>query len=731
MLRSRPLPLSLTITLVALLTSLISAMLLGGCNSVNTPDVNPTPPAQPENTAAPAVPEALPTAGPTATPGPKTPADYLAELQDRTPLEPVMVPDQFTQKFRPQFHFSPIKGWIGDPDGTIHYKGKYHLFWWGHAESPDLVHWQQRPFPQVNLPGVDSGSGSVIIDERNASGFAIPGQNPPMLAFFTIFDAGDGHQAPGLAVSYDYTNFAYYDQNPLIVHEEKGFRDPHVFYYAPTDSYVMAIAIADRRQVGFYGSKDLKHWEHLSDFGPVGASSQVWECPDLFTMSVDGDSNHLKWVMLIGMGPNTEQYFIGDFDGTKFTLDPEAQAYLLKGTGLPGKVFADFEDGLPEGWTVEGSPVTVGAGDNLGTHHISGALGSGFLSTYTAGDANGHRGKSTVTSPAFTIEKRFINFLLASGTKSSETAVKLIVDGQAVLSASGDDSDIMRWVAWDVAKYVGKSAQIQVLDNRTASIGGFVNIDHILFSESPSLAGREHANWLDFGPDYYAVRSYNDYDNPDSKKVLMAWLGNWEYATVVPTGWGRGAQALPREIDLKTVDGGLRIYQDPIPAFEGLRQSPVQVEKRTVSGVLPLSEFKPARNTYEIDATFDISDPQAQFGFNVAVGGGYRISVGYDAGTSTLFLDRTNAENASFNGRFAKYQTAYLPAQEGKVRLHFYVDQSSIEVFANDGEVAMSALIFPEPGSLGIELFSQNGSVTLSSLTAWELDSTWGVPAKK
>ena len=110
--------------------------------------------------------------------------------------------------------------------------------------------------------------------------------------------------------------------------------------------------------------------------------------------------------------------------------------------------------------------------------------------------------------------------------------------------------------------------------------------------------------------------------------------------------------------------------------------------------------------------------------------GDHGVSVGYDANTATLFLDRTNSENARFSGRFAKYMTAPLAPQNGKVRLHIFVDQSSIEVFANDGVVTMSALMFPSPKSLGTELFSEGGETNLQSLRAWELDSIWGVPAE-
>ncbi len=673
------------------------------------------------------------TGAPQATQGPKTPQDYLATSEARNePEYPISEADRYQQVYRPQYHFSPAKGWLGDPDGMVRFNNLYHVFWWGHAESKDLVHWNERIQPMLGHDGsFVYYSGSVVVDRNNTSGMAVDPNQPPMIAVYTMHDKASNEETQGLSISYDYTSFIYYDQNPVLDSERPAFRDPQVFYHTETGRWIMIITLSDDRKVSFYSSKDLKHWEHLSDFGPVGAQSQVWEVPDIFQLSVDGDPNHKKWVLLCGMGPNREQYFIGDFDGEKFTLAPALNGYLLRGEGLPGKVFADFENGLPEGWTVEGDKIAVGNDEGLGIYRLSGFIGSKFLSTYTPGTETGDRGKVKVTSPAFTIDKAFMNFLISGGNYPNQAGVNLLVNGTVVRSATGDGTDIMKWAGWDVAEFKGKQAQIQILDDTTIADFGHVNVDQIMLADTPALAGREHANWLDFGADYYAVRTYRDYDNAENRVVTMGWLGNWEYANDVPTSWGKGALALPREIGLQSYAGGLRIVQRPIPALEGLRQGPVKIDKRAMKkGVTPLSEFKPARNTYEIDATFEITDPNAKFGIKTAANGSYGVSVGYDARTSTLFLDRMNSENAGFNGRFAKYMTAPLEALDGKIRLHIFVDQSSIEVFANDGVVTMSALMFPNPDSLGVELFSENGGVNLLSLSAWELDSIWGVPAK-
>lgn len=631
----------------------------------------------------------------------------------------------YSEVFRPQYHFSAKSGWLGDPDGMIRYDDLYHVFWWGHAESPDLVHWNERPYPMI---GDDQSfvyfSGSVVVDENNTSGFA-QGDSVPMIAVYTIHDKTTGEETQGLSISHDATNFTYYQQNPVLDSDDPAFRDPQVWFDEATGRWLMVIALPEKRMVSFYASSDLKAWEHLSNFGPVGARSQLWEVPDLFQLPIDGDPNNTKWVLLCGMGPNREQYFIGDFDGTQFTLDAEANGYLLRGEGIPGTVFADFETGLPEGWTAEGDPIAVGSGDNLGFYKVTGALGSGFLSTYTPDSLSGDRGKTTLVSPLFTIEHSAINFLISGGAHSNLTAVNLLIDGEVVRTASGDNTAQMKWVGWDVSEFAGKQAQIQIVDNYTAGDVGYLNIDHIVFSDTLMETGREHANWLDYGPDYYAVRSYRDYDNAEDRTVLMGWMGNWEYARDIPTSWGKGWLALPREIELRSYAGGLKIAQAPIPALETLRGAAVQVGETTLAGSQTLDQFMPSRNTYEIEATFAVTDPVAKFGLRLAISESHSIAVGYDARTSNLFIDRTNPENGEFSGYFSKYASAPLQPQSDMITLHIYVDQTSIEVFANDGDVTMTATILPNPSSTGIELFSENGSATLKSLQAWELASIW------
>jgi fructan beta-fructosidase len=261
----------------------------------------------------------------------------------------------YIEPYRPQFHFSPPTQWMNDPNGMVFYAGEYHLFYqyypedtvwgpmhWGHAVSKDLVHWQHLP---IALYPDDLGyiySGSAVVDWQNTSGFGVDGQ-PPMVAVFTHHQPGWGwflkrpHETQGIAYSNDRgRTWVKYQGNPVLPNTQnlKNFRDPKVFWHEDTRRWVMALSATDHVQ--FWGSSDLKSWQHLSDFGRgVGAHGGTWECPDLIEMTVDG-SEATRWVLIQSLNPggpqggSGTQYFVGDFDGRTFSLDPAFEEVLQK-----------------------------------------------------------------------------------------------------------------------------------------------------------------------------------------------------------------------------------------------------------------------------------------------------------------------------------------------------------------------------------------------------------------
>ena len=624
----------------------------------------------------------------------------------------------YAEKYRPQYHFTPRQGWIGDPDGLIHFRGTYHLFWWGHAVSPDLVHWRELPWPM--LGGDDSFAyytGSVVVDEANTGGWGSR-ENPAMVAIYTAHERKGGLENQRLSISTNYTEFDYYDGNPVLNLNSRSFRDPDVFWDERGSNWVMLVALPDDRKLQFYASRDLKTWHYLSAFGPLAARGPLWETPSLFQLPLDGDRANSRWVLTCSMGPNKMQYFVGDFDGKTFTPDAVDLAYLTKGAGIDGGVWEDFEGRTIGAWTASGT--AFGSGPAQTAARQTGYLGRGLGNSARGGeDATG-----VLRSPPFTIERDFVNFLVGGGRYPDETCVNLVVSGRVVRSATGRNADQLVWTGWDVRAWRGHEARVELVDRRGGE-RGYIAADQITFSDTLHNTEREHARWVDWGDDFYAARVYRDYDRVLSNTVWLGWMGNWDYANQVPTSWGRGAQSIPRELTLVSTRDGYALRQRPLPALQALRGPRADCPPGRFRGVVPLDAFRPKRNSYEIVAEFGLDDPAQDVGLNLCVGGGDRVALRYDAATSNVTLDRTASGDVSFSPHFPRVATAPLARGGDRVAFRVFVDQSSIEVFVNEGEVVLTSQVFPRPASLGIELVSSRGESTLLSLAAWELASIW------
>ena len=142
----------------------------------------------------------------------------------------------------------------------------------------------------------------------------------------------EGWQRQNIAYSLDRgRTWADYSDNPAVDEKKPDFRDPKVFWYEPQKKWVLVAVYADERLARFYESKDLKTWKFLSEFGPAGTTEGQWECPDLMQLPVEG-TNEKRWVLMISRNPGAPQggtgvqYFVGEFDGTKFINEtPDTQ----------------------------------------------------------------------------------------------------------------------------------------------------------------------------------------------------------------------------------------------------------------------------------------------------------------------------------------------------------------------------------------------------------------------
>lgn len=239
------------------------------------------------------------------------------------------------EKFRSIYHHTPVYGWMNDPNGMFYKDGVWHLYYqynpygsqwenmtWAHSTSTDLIHWKNHG--EVIQPDALGTifSGSSVVDKENTAGFG----KDAVVAFYTSAGAA---QTQSIAYSTDNgETFKKYVNNPILTSDVPDFRDPNVFWNEEVKQWILILAAG--QQMNIYSSKNLKDWKYESSFGEgYGNHGGVWECPDLLKM---GD----KWVLICNINPggpfggSATQYFVGSFDGHKFTCEskPEVTKWM-------------------------------------------------------------------------------------------------------------------------------------------------------------------------------------------------------------------------------------------------------------------------------------------------------------------------------------------------------------------------------------------------------------------
>ena len=244
------------------------------------------------------------------------------------------------EKYRPSYHHAPERGWMNDPNGLFFKDGVWHLYYqynpygsmwgnmhWAHSTSTDLVHWQQQPVALAPDAWGTMFSGSCVVDHNNTAGFG----KDAIISMYTSSRPtpfGGDVQAQCIAYSNDGgKTFTKYVGNPVITDEKKDFRDPHVFWNEEAGFWNMILAAGQEMQI--FSSANLKDWKYESSFGhEYGNHGGVWECPDLMKMKVRGTDKD-KWMLICNINPggpfggSATQYFIGQFDGHKFTCEDD------------------------------------------------------------------------------------------------------------------------------------------------------------------------------------------------------------------------------------------------------------------------------------------------------------------------------------------------------------------------------------------------------------------------
>ncbi|KAJ5238800.1 Extracellular exo-inulinase inuE [Penicillium chermesinum] len=519
----------------------------------------------------------------------------------------------FHEPYRPQFHFSPTKNWMNDPNGLLYHDGTYHLFFqhnpygiqdgnisWGHATSHDLMHWEHQPiallargYPQNVTEMIFTGS--AVADTNNTSGLGVDGKIPLIAIYTSAYqyaqDLPSGksvkanQQSQSLAYSLDDgKTWSYYDAlNPIIEtpaapYEDQwqNFRDPFAFWHDETQKWILVTALSDIHKLMIWTSDNLIDWTVASEFGPVNAVGGVWECPNLFPLPFKADKTGSKWVLVVGLNPggppgtvgSGTQYFIGDFNGTAFVPDADS-----------------------------------------------------------------------------------------------------------------------------------------------------------------AYPGNETANWMDWGPDWYAATAWNGL--PEDDHVQLGWMNNWQYGSKIPTNPWRGAMAFPRHLSLKQDGEKAILLQWPHQNITELRGK--ERFRRSWSSLRNgVQDLGPQERLLDIELAFadqgKTTSGTSEAGIIVRATSDLKTQtrIGYDFDKKLMFVDRTKSGITDIDKTFPTiYHAPLTPDEHGIIKLRILLDWAGVEVFGGEGESTLTAQIFPFANATHVQVFSKDGSTDDVSLKISELTSIW------
>lgn len=230
---------------------------------------------------------------------------------------------------------------------------------------------------------------------------------------------------------------------------------------------------------------------------------------------------------------------------------------------------------------------------------------------------------------------------------------------------------------------------------------------------------------VDYGDSYYAAIPWNNLSQ--DKKLYIGWMVPGPQET---SPW-KGQMSIPRDLSLMNTSSGIRLRQQPTAIIKGKLENisgkkVTQIENIQLTGKeLPLNEqLKLHGNTYWIEADLTI-EQGALAGFKI---GQKRDNnkvlsetvIGYDAAKNQVFVDRTNMGTAKVK-KGKEVQTIDIIHDPGQIKLEILFDNSSLEVFVNNGEKVLTTYTFPEEGGDLIAAFSLNGNATIKHLKVWDM----------
>jgi sucrose-6-phosphate hydrolase SacC (GH32 family) len=219
--------------------------------------------------------------------------------------------------------------------------------------------------------------------------------------------------------------------------------------------------------------------------------------------------------------------------------------------------------------------------------------------------------------------------------------------------------------------------------------------------------------WTDYGKDCYCALTFNNLPKTQTP-LMVGWMSNWQYAAKLPTSPWRGQMTLPRKLELRSTAEGIRLYQQPADSLAEMRGQRVPVHDAMT------------RTGHEFQFTSIVPLGTAQeAGWKVLAKNGTFTSIGYDRAKNALFVDRTHSGDVAFNKDFPARTEAPLNLNGNTLRLNVVVDRNSVEVFADDGRVTITNLVFAPADADSLQFYATGGKAGVVSGSLWKLKSAW------
>jgi len=204
----------------------------------------------------------------------------------------------------------------------------------------------------------------------------------------------------------------------------------------------------------------------------------------------------------------------------------------------------------------------------------------------------------------------------------------------------------------------------------------------------------ENVRWLDYGRDNYAGVTWSDIPQGDGRRIFIGWMSNWDYANVVPTENWRSAMTVPRVLSLGENSNGFIIRSTPSQEFDNLHDEEILIEA-TSDSLIALNKLRWTQ--YDLNISLKGEGLSSKnFALILSNDVGDELKMGFNASAKSFYINRDKAGNNQFSPKFDGIQEAPFVPQDPQIKLRLIVDVGSVELFVNEGELAMTSLFFPQ-----------------------------------